>query len=59
MDSESIKCSNGTHQVIITMDRECREWCNNTAELVVLQLMDEFVNVEDAVYTDGSVHHGD
>lgn len=34
-----IMCRNFTHQVIITLSRECREWCSDTAESAVLQLI--------------------
>lgn len=35
-----------THQAILTLGRECRECCNGSAELIVLQLINEYVSEE-------------
>lgn len=53
---ESISCR-CTHQVIIPLGREYREWCDGMAELTVLQLIDDNISEGDAVvYTGHSMH---
>lgn len=45
-------------QAIITLDKECREWCYAVSEVAVRELTSEPVIEEDTLmYTNRSVHH--
>lgn len=52
--TEGIRHWNCSDQLIITLDKECRDWCNSVAESEVFQVIEEKVRGKD-----GSVHHRD